>query len=799
MGTSGSTRGSIAFEVMRKLPILSIAVALAALGLVVACTGPRIGGVASGAAIYEQKCASCHGAGGQGVEGKYADALYGDWALPKLTRYIAENMPDDHPETLKPAEADAVARYVYDSFYSRAAQARLRPVRVQLAHLTNQQYVTTVADLLAELAGNSAPAAPAAAHGLSATYYNAALRGRFDATKKLHEVVDRQLDFNFAEGTPERARIGTAEFSVQWRGAVIADETGDYEFVIRTPNSMRVWINGDANQPADAVIDANVSRPDNPDHRVTLRLLGGRMYPIAIDYWALPGKAGSPPPAFSLRWKPPHGSERPIPARHLAPLKVKPTFVVATKFPADDSSQGYERGVSISKAWHEATTSAALEVANHVVRKLDQFAGTAATAPDRARKIEAFAERFMAAAIRRPLSDAERTTWVHNRFTAAPDVDTAAKRVVLLALKSPEFLYPELPVPADADRAVASRLAFALWDSGPDANLSEAAAAGKLHTRAQVMAQARRLLGDARARAKLRGFFYQWLQLRFVDDLRKDAALYPEFTPELIDDLRTSLNLFLDRVAWSPTADFRELLRADTLMANDRIARFYGLPAPAATDGEFVPVAAPAGQRSGVLTHPYVLAAFSYKSTSSPIHRGVFLTRNIVGRSLKSPPMAVAFNEAEFTPDMTMREKVVKLTRSETCQGCHAVINPLGFSLEWYDAVGRYRQEENGRPIDTVSDYQTDENRAVRLTGARDVAEFVIGNEQSNDAFIEQLFHYMVKQPIRAFGPETAARLRNSFIASDYNLQQLLAEIATIGALRELEAPTVALHPTPRP
>jgi hypothetical protein len=541
-----------------------------------------------------------------------------------------------------------------------------------------------------------------------------------------------------------------------------------------------------------------VSTPQNPDHRVTVRLIGGRSYPIGIDYWALPGKAGAPPPAFSLRWKPPHGSERAIPARNLSPAKVKPTFVVATPFPADDSSQGYERSVSVSKAWDEATTSGAFEVANHVLKKLDKFAGTTPDDKARMEKVETFAGKFVAAAFRRPLSAPEKLRYVTERFKNAPDPETAMKRVVLLALKSPQFLYVEVPAGKTDDARVATRLSFGLWDSIPDQELAQAAAENRLRTQADVSAQATRMLADPRARAKLRAFFHQWLQMRYVEDLRKDATLYPDFTPEVIDDLRTSLNLFLDEVVWSDASDFRELLRADYVIVNDRLAKFYDLPAP--PTGEFARVEVAAGQRSGVLTHPYLLAAFSYKNSTSPIHRGVFLTRNIVGRALKNPPMAQTFNEAEFTPDLTMREKVAKITRSESCQGCHAVINPLGFSLEWYDAVGRFRSEENGRAINAVSEYITDDSQTVRLGGARDVADFALASERANYAFIEQLFHHVAKQPVMAYGPRTLESLRQSFIASDYNLKKLLVEITTLVALHGVASPLAANTPrTSRP
>jgi hypothetical protein len=184
-----------------------------------------------------------------------------------------------------------------------------------------------------------------------------------------------------------------------------------------------------------------------------------------------------------------------------------------------------------------------------------------------------------------------------------------------------------------------------------------------------------------------------------------------------------------------------------------------------------------------------LLAAFSYQKSTSPIHRGVFLTRNIVGRALKPPPMAMTFKDEEFAPNLTMREKVAQLTRSQACQNCHAVINPLGFSLEHYDAVGRYRTREKDRPIDAVSDYTTDEGETIRLTGARDLAQFAAGSEQAQNAFIEQLFNQVVKQPMLAYGPDVLNRLRRSFVQSGFNVKKLLVDIAATAALHGVGKP----------
>jgi hypothetical protein len=223
----------------------------------------------------------------------------------------------------------------------------------------------------------------------------------------------------------------------------------------------------------------------------------------------------------------------------------------------------------------------------------------------------------------------------------------------------------------------------------------------------------------------------------------------------------------------------------DDLWVNNRLAKFYGVNTNATDD--FVKVSLNPKERCGVITHPYLLTMFSYPRSTSPIHRGVFLTRNIVGRALKPPPMAQTFKEADFAPNLTMRDKISELTRPQACQGCHSVINPLGFSLEHYDAVGRFRTKDGDKPVDAASDYVTDDGATVRLTGARDVAEFAVNGEHAQNAFIEQLFHSVVKQPMLAYGPDVPNRLRQSFLASEFNVQKLLADIAATSALHGME------------
>ena len=732
----------------------------------------------AGREVYRKQCVSCHGKKGEGVKGKYDDVLHGDWSLEKLTRYIDKNMPEDSPEKCVGADAAAVAQYINDAFYSREARARNHPPRIELARLTNRQYANTVADLLKSFASGESTAGKE--RGLSGSYRE---NKRGGGDRKPIERVDRAIDFDFLREGTEPAAHPTNGFSANWRGSILAEETGDYEFMLKTPNGARLWVNDDD----EPLIDAGVASGKNDEHKATLRLLGGRAYPLRLEWFKAPkDKLAS----VVLLWKPPHGVAQLIPARNLSPARVSPTFVVTTPFPPDDSSVGYERGVAVSKAWDEAATQAAIAAANHVVKHLDRFCGAKSGDTNRAVKLEKFCQEFVTTAFRRPLTAEQKRLFVSDQFKRTPKPEDAVKRVVLLALKSPRFLYLGLEGGKPDDFEIATRLSFALWDSLPDRELAKLAAQGALRTSEQVNAQAQRMLGDARARSKMQYFLHHWLQINRVEDFTKDAALYPGFTPEIVADLRTSLDLFLEDAVWTGTSDYRRLLLEDDFWVNGRLAKFYGIDAGATNaPGDFVKVTLDPTQRSGVVTHPYLLAAFSYQKTSSPIHRGVFLTRNIVGRALRPPPMAVAFKDADFAPNLTMREKVAELTRPQACQGCHAVINPLGFSLEHYDAVGRFRTSDGDKPINAVSDYTTDDGETIRLRGARDVAEFAAASEHAQNGFIEQMFHQIVKQPLLAYGADVPARLRQSFVASGFNMRQLLADIATLSARHGVEKP----------
>jgi Protein of unknown function (DUF1588)/Protein of unknown function (DUF1585) len=224
------------------------------------------------------------------------------------------------------------------------------------------------------------------------------------------------------------------------------------------------------------------------------------------------------------------------------------------------------------------------------------------------------------------------------------------------------------------------------------------------------------------------------------------------------------------------------LLLSDELFLNGRLKEFYGGELPA--EREFTKVKLDAN-RAGVLTHPYLMSSFAHSGDSSPIHRGVFLARGVLAMSLRPPPEAVAPLAPDLHPSLTTRERVEMQTKATNCMSCHAVINPLGFTLEHFDAVGRYRDQDHGKPVDATGSYRTRSGTMVTLKNARELATFLADSEEAHAAFVEQMFHYLVQQPVRAYGPNALDDLRKSFAANGFNIRKLAVEIMAASVLTE--------------
>ncbi len=742
--------------------ILCIGAALASLA------APAFAANLTGEEIYRQQCASCHGKEGQGVADQYSDPLVGERPVESLAKYIDRWMPEEDPKLVTGEDAKRVAQYMFDAFYSPAAQARNNPQRVELSRLTQEQYRQSVADIFAAF---TPPGTWEPKHGLRGEYSKSGRRFRPD--QRAIDRIDPGVDFNFGEDSPGEG-IAKDEFAIRWTGSILVPDTGIHEFIVETNNGMRLWVNNlNENQ---ALIDRWVRSGNDKRHSESITLLGGRAYPIRLEIFKEKKETHA---SVTLKWKPPRGVEQVIAPHVLSPGAMRPTFVVTAAFPPDDRSLGYVRGNTVSKAWHEATTYAALEVADHVATNLNSLTSRL-PGKDAKERAMRFAARFAELAFRRPLTDDQRRFFVDRHFED-DDLELAMKKTILLALKSPRFLYHETGRAKLDDFDVASRISYGLWDSIPDAKLLEAAAAGRLKSREDVLREIQRMMPDLRTRAKMRDFFHVWLGLDHLHDLGKNPKLYPDFTPKIIADLRTSFDLLIEDVTWSEASDYRELINTDSIFLNGRLARFYGVDLP--EDAPFQKVTVK--HHAGVLTHPLLMAGFAYESESSPIHRGVFVARSLLGRRLRPPPDAVVPLPPDVHPDLTTRDRIAIQTQSNACMSCHKLINPLGFTFENFDAAGRFREMEKNKPIDTKGLYQTLDGDVVTFTDARDLAKFLASSDEAHAALVERLFQHVAKQPLRAFGTDRGEKLRLKLVANDFSLRSLLAE--TVAASTSIE------------
>ncbi len=751
--------------------------------LTLLCNGVAATGAeeSPGAKIYRQMCARCHGPQGEGTA-KYSYPLTGDWSLERLAAYIDRAMPEDDPDKLDAQGSRQVAEYIYQAFYSPAAYARLKPPRRELARLTARQHRQTIADLIGTF---RPPARLSQQQGLQGRYYN----GRnFNPKSRLLERVDAGVDFDFGTRGPDTdsAKFDPHQFSIRWEGAVLAPETGHYEFIVRTDHAARLWVNN-LRQP---LIDAWVKSGNETEYRERVFLLAGRFYPVRLEFTkAKQGVDDSkkniflkPRPAFiTLQWRrPQRGTTEVISARFLRPQLAPEVAVIDVPFPPDDRSFGWERGTAISKEWEAAVLEAAIQTANYVTERLDELAG--ATGGNRSQALQRLAERFVETAFRRPLKPEEKELYVQRQFSAAGGDDRLAiKRVVLLTLQSPRFLFPEAAELTE-DYAIAARLALILWDSLPDQALLAAAAAGQLRNPEEIRRQAERMLNDPRAKAKLRDFLLTWLRADTPKELSKDPQKFPGFDATLAADLRTSLELFLEDWLERPDADLKELFLSTEVFFNRRLADFYGVPWPADAKG-FQKFPFEPQHRAGVLTHPYLLALLSYSKESSPIHRGVFVGRALLGLPIRPPMDAFTPLPTELHPKLTTRQRVELQTRPAECAKCHAVMNPLGFPLEHFDAVGRFRPQDNGQPVDPSGQYETRNGQIVRFQNAQDLARFLANSPEMDQAFATQLFHYLVQQSIRAYGVDKPEQLRDFLSHNGRRWRKLVIEIAVSGAL----------------
>jgi hypothetical protein len=363
-----------------------------------------------------------------------------------------------------------------------------------------------------------------------------------------------------------------------------------------------------------------------------------------------------------------------------------------------------------------------------------------------------FIETLGRRAYRRPLdaSEAERYATLFAAESKVEGYEPGLRLVVQTMLQSPHLLYhleyggPNQTIPNGVARlpgfALASRLAFFIWSSAPDDALLDAAASGALDTDAGLLKEARRLLGDARARNGVESFHEQWLGLLKLDTASRDQALFPEWTPELVTAIRDETASFADYVIRTQTGDLPTLLGASYSFPTGPGLKLRGLTA-APSDGK---VEMAAGRAVGLLTQPAFLAAHAHSNQTSPIIRGRALRERFFCQPLPDPPPDVAAVPPPLEPGLTTRERyAAHRTAGASCTSCHSLIDDLGFALEHFDPIGRYRETEEGKPIDATGMLrQTDVDGD--MDGARALADKLSESEQVSRCYAKQWFRFAI-------------------------------------------------------
>lgn len=363
----------------------------------------------------------------------------------------------------------------------------------------------------------------------------------------------------------------------------------------------------------------------------------------------------------------------------------------------------------------------------------------------------AFLEPFVSRAFRRPMS-AESTApyldFFRSQF-AEHGFEIAVSLTVQAILQAPEFLYhleqgsgsPTDGIEKLDDHSIAARLSFLIWNSLPDQVLIEAAQRGELATAQQVRAQARRMLADDRAKSTIRSFFEQWLDLHKLDTTSLDPATYPTFTPQTPQRLREGLLRRVEHVVFSGEGTLDELLLGREAWVTPELAAIYGVSHPGQATWELVEL--PGKQRAGLLTDAAWLASRAHAVHPSPVQRGVFVLERMLCEPPYPPPADADTTPPKADPQTatTNRERYIQHVLDPACAGCHKPIDGIGMGFEHYDALGRWRDQDNGIAVDASGEL-FDIDQAGTFDGALELSSRLSASTEVQSCVATQLFRY---------------------------------------------------------
>ena len=405
---------------------------------------------------------------------------------------------------------------------------------------------------------------------------------------------------------------------------------------------------------------------------------------------------------------------------------------------------------------------------------------------------------FGARAFRRPLTADESAGFMAlytNRatLTETGSFDEAAQLIIEAILLSPEFLArPEVNTAAEGDyfvlsgHEVASRLSYMLWGTMPDTTLIDAAAAGELSTKEGILGQAERMLQDPKARGQVAAFHRTYAHMgvgtRWAE-YQRSADLYPAFHEAQIPAASAETEHLFDYLVFDQGGTFQDLITTRVGFVNADLAPLYGLNA-ADYGAEFQAVELDEN-RQGVFTRAGFLGAYAYYDRPSSILRGAFLQKEILCTPIGAPPADANGTPLPTDPSLTTdRQRVDAQTSPPVCATCHLnTINPTGFALASFDAVGQYQPNENGVAIDTNAQVEMD-GRTVSVTGPADLMSAIADSPQAQRCYAERWVEYAYQRPANNADACVVEGMAANIVQGDYTVQNLIADLTQSDSFR---------------
>jgi hypothetical protein len=400
---------------------------------------------------------------------------------------------------------------------------------------------------------------------------------------------------------------------------------------------------------------------------------------------------------------------------------------------------------------------------------------------------QAFVNSFGPRAFRRPLDSTESAAILGVYTTIRPTTTyaDAIAAVIEMVVQSPQFLYrPELGVPLAGSTTVAritgyemaTRLSYLLWGALPDQTLLDAAKNGQLETKAQVQAQATRMLSNPHTKDVSHFFHDTWLGILGIDGLQKDTTWAPfaTYNPSLAQMFRLETEQYIDNVIWTNNGNLSSLYAAPYTFLNGALSKFYGFGNVTGDAYQMVPT--DGKQRGGLLTQASILTSTTPGSHNNPVVRGKFIYTQLLCGTVPDPPPGLNVMEPTPDPTLTMRELFEAHRASATCAGCHTMLDPIGFGLEHYNGVGLWQDTDNNKPIDSTGNIPN-KDIAGEFNGAIELGQKLAGSTDAQNCYVGQWMTFAYGHVETPSDACNRASLQTAFSGAKGNVQRLLVAL----------------------